>query len=342
MKSGLMIVLFVISVTSIFILIVKNNKMILDKIEQNKSKKKFKLICNAFIVIFIIGFTYVFIKDIKRVNSNFEFAMTSIKNNKMFDIYDEKIEKENQYYRTCIEKEYANNYETPYILNGFHYVEGEWNTGYVIEDESGNQYVWIPVTNKDNIEAQKLIKKDFTINPIIAKEYCVDDNYEEFIKSSLENGGFYISRYEIGVENEELVSKAGKNILTELTKAETIEKISTMYPNQNDFHFELINGYAYDTTIEWLRKQNEVEVFDIDIEKPFLTGRNQEKNVYDIFDNILEYSIEDSYDTVVIRGFTKPGKIDEVLKENSRYAQLPEEKVFSQTTGLTARIVIYK
>ena len=183
---------------------------------------------------------------------------------------------------------YQDNYDAPYMISGFHYVEGEWNTGYVIEDESGNQYVWIPVTNKEKEEVQKLIKKDFTIEPIIAKEYCVDDNYEAFIKSSLENGGFYISRYELGVETDSdnsarrVVSKAGKEILKDL------KYVQTMYPQKSEFTCELINGYAYDTTIEWLKKSEKIQVFDVETDNLILTGRNSVRNVFDIFDNVLE------------------------------------------------------
>ena len=33
----------------------------------------------------------------------------------------------------------------PYVPSNFHYVEGTVNDGYVIADESGNEFVWIPV-----------------------------------------------------------------------------------------------------------------------------------------------------------------------------------------------------
>ena len=82
---------------------------------------------------------------------------------------------------------------------------GEWNTGFIIQDENENQFVWIPVSNKDIIGTQKLLKKDFKIGPIISKETCLDDNYEAFIESALENGGFYISRYEIGIKDGKVV-----------------------------------------------------------------------------------------------------------------------------------------
>lgn len=103
---------------------------------------------------------------------------------------------------------------------------GEWNTGFIIQDENENQFVWIPVSNKDIIGTQKLLKKDFKIGPIISKETCLDDNYEAFIESALENGGFYISRYEIGIKDGKVVSKNNIKLEQEFNKTQIIEKIN--------------------------------------------------------------------------------------------------------------------
>ena len=45
-----------------------------------------------------------------------------------------------------------------YIFEDFSYVEGEWNTGFVIEDKDKNQYVWVPCSNIENIDVPKLEK----------------------------------------------------------------------------------------------------------------------------------------------------------------------------------------
>ena len=205
---------------------------------------------------------------------------------------------------------------------------GEWNTGFIIEDESGNQYVWVPTL--------KLVKKDFIVNANIQKEYCLDDNYEEFMKSVISNGGFYISRYESGVEEGKVVFKANMPLLQNVTKNEVTQKIKAMY-EEEEFTCELINGYAYDTVIEWLKSDSEIEVFDIDVDLA-LTGRNANKNIFDLFDNVLEYTSETSYDTIVIRGALE----EDFSKENSRYAILKEENNFRDNTILTARTIIYK
>ena len=99
----------------------------------------------------------------------------------------------------------SSSYKNPIIPDGFHTVETEtaswnkqddgtvegWNNGLVIEDDKGNQFVWIPV-NTDDLDyyKEKSIKN-------------IDD-------SIIKNGGFYISRYEAGVSDE--MSKTNENI----------------------------------------------------------------------------------------------------------------------------------
>ena len=221
-------------------------------------------------------------------------------------------------------------------------LSGEWNNGFVVEDENGNQYVWVPVTNKEVLGVPKLEKRDLKEEPLIEKEYCFDNSYEEFIISSLENGGFYISRYEIGKDGENIVSKPNKELLQNLTRKETMKKIEEMYTNKN-FTCELINGYAYDTLLKWLMDNNNIDIFKIDIESEVLTGRNSCYRIFDIFDNIMEYTNENSYETVVVRGFcNERWTIDGYKPKNTRYAMLEHETFFNIETLLTARTIIYR
>ena len=104
----------------------------------------------------------------------------------------------------------------------------------------------------------------------------------------------------------------------------------------NDFSCELINGYAYDTTIEWLMKDNNIDTYFIG-DSIVYTGRNQVKNVYDMFDNVFEYTSEINYDTIVIRGVLEKN----ILDEESRYTVLENENSFADNK-LVARIIIYR
>lgn len=94
-------------------------------------------------------------------------------------------------------------YKNPIIPEGFHTMETEtaswekqedgtikgWNNGLVIEDDKGNQFVWIPV-NIDSLD------------------YYKENSIENIDENIIKNGGFYISRYEAGV-SEEMASTNG-------------------------------------------------------------------------------------------------------------------------------------
>ena len=289
MNNGIIMVLIIMVVVAVTIYFVKNNKEIFEKIKFCKEKRVFKISISILLIILICGYLYILVKNAKDVNNNLEALKLFNQNNEMFDICDEEIEKENETYSYYIQQKYEDNYDSPYILNGFSYVDGSWDTGFVIEDERENQFVWVPVSNIEKDNVPKLIKENFIINPLINKEYCLDDNYEAFFKSALENGGFYISRYEIGLEDENVVSKAEKELLSNLTQEEVKLKINKMYET-NEFTYELINGYAYDTTIEWIKKNTKIKTFEIDMDNKVLTGRNSIKNVFDMFDNVFEYT----------------------------------------------------
>ena len=273
----------------LLIYIIKNNKRIIEKIEFLKTKKYFKILYKIILLFFCIVFIVYFTFEMKEIIKNIEYAIDTKNTNNLFDEFDKRILEEKNFYNFYMSKNYTQNFNKPYILKGFKHVEGEWNTGFVIEDDLKNQFVWVPISNIEKENVVKLKKKDFIVGANILKEGCFDDNYENFIKSSLENGGFYISRYEVGIDHETLVSKANKKLLTGINKKEVENKIEKMYVN-TDFNCELVNGYAYDSTIEWLTNNNNIEVFNIDTNKEVLTGRNSTKNIYDIFDNIFEFT----------------------------------------------------
>ena len=91
--------------------------------------------------------------------------------------------------------------------------------GIVIEDEKGNQFVWIPVDNyAENGEA------DYT------EEY---DETSQSEKEKIEESvgkykGFYVARYETGV-GDTAVSKKGVEASTNVTLAEAVNKARGMY-----------------------------------------------------------------------------------------------------------------
>lgn len=101
-------------------------------------------------------------------------------------------------------------YNSPIIPEGFHSVDTEtakwdkledgtikgWNSGLVIEDNLGNQFVWVPVY-KETLE--------YNIDNV-SKEFKYDinslnENNIEY-RQILNYGGFYVSRYEAGIPSK--------------------------------------------------------------------------------------------------------------------------------------------
>lgn len=331
---NMIIILFFCVIVSIVIYIIQNKEYVKKKVKINKK------IFYVVLIIICLLIVYMIYENINKSIENIKFFISCKNDNETYEFYDQKIKEENDFYIGEINKNYKeNNYSKPYIPDGFEYVEGEWKTGYVIQDENQNQYVWIPCSNQTNINAQKLEKINFNNPAFISKDTCFDEYYKDFIVSALTNGGFYISRFEIGKEDEKPVSKYGVEIWRGLNKSEAIQVINNMY-NTDKFTCQLINGIAYDTTLSWIMKNNEIEKKQInfmDEKQTYFTGTLKYNNIYDITDNSLELTLENSYGTVIIRGFAT-----EDLKDESRYNILEEDNFFGPNTILTFRTIIYK
>ena len=125
------------------------------------------------------------------------------------------------------------------LPNGFHYVGGDISTGLVISDKQGdtmnaygvdmgNQFVWIPVSSEADLERTNFDsngknttdapEKGFNVTNCsepYAKGYLTEaSEYTTMRKQVLKYGGFYIGRYEAGVNRTTL--------RTEVTTAQTV------------------------------------------------------------------------------------------------------------------------
>jgi len=100
-----------------------------------------------------------------------------------------------------------NEYNNPIVPNGFKKVETEsaswelensvpkgWNNGLIIEDEIGNQFVWVPVDSVENYNS--LIYR----NPNSKTSYGLSNGDE--LSQLQKYSGFYVARYEAGVPKE--------------------------------------------------------------------------------------------------------------------------------------------
>ena len=185
----------------------------------------------------------------------------------------------------------------PYIPNNFKHTEGEVNTGYVIRDTNlGNEFVWVPVksgsfevyveaTNSNN-EVMKSETKTIEVSELTRDVKGQEANFYDrwgneiegdindkksiayFKKSVVENGGFYMGRYEMGMPGQ---TSGAKPVLSNSREARNIkgvpvckanvmpwnyidwsqakENLESMY--NSDVQSAMLNSYARTTTLNW-------------------------------------------------------------------------------------------
>lgn len=142
----------------------------------------------------------------------------------------------------------SNSYDNPYIPEGFKHIDNtEVNTGFVIEDKNGNQYVWVPVKNgvtTRTAPSEKYFEDDYTssaLNNSIAKYY-----------------GFYIAKYEASRDNVNgiIVAKSVGGVIpwsnVKYDEAYNAARNTAISYNYINVKTALINSYAWDSTLNWL------------------------------------------------------------------------------------------
>lgn len=340
MNNKLFVLVGIITIVISNILLIKYYNIIVQRVNK---KIKIVLLYIIIIVFSILIFTLI-IKDINEVNEYF----ISKKYSEEFEIMNSKIQEEEHFYKDIINSEY--DVQGLYIPENFKYVEGTIQTGYVIEDINKNQYVWVPCSNKETDKCVKLQKSNFGKIAFFYKEGCYDIEYKDFIKSALKYGGFYISRFEIGNENGNPVSKYGAEVYNNISRNQAKQIVDKMYNEDDEIKCEIINGFAYDTTLLWIQKNNEIKIFSEDYSKINKTksGRNEAyNNIFDITDNMMEITLENYYDAVVVRGNSISNIINDFTgnkyNEESRHTIVNEdETLIFYKDSIAIRTVIYK
>ena len=165
---------------------------------------------------------------------------------------------------------------TVVIPGGFH-LDAESGTsveeGIVIEDTSGNQFVWIPTGTYQTSNGDKtnnLSRRTFTSTGAtevsgdsVIESYYYGEGYSSstvaynqigaFKDSVSRNGGFYIGRYELGNGN---VVKAGVTPSAGISRDVAKSRIESMYSGNSYVVSELISSYAWDTALNFICQTN--------------------------------------------------------------------------------------
>ena len=198
--------------------------------------------------------------------------------------------------------------------------------GIVIEDEEGNQFVWIPVgsiKNKDGSTTTITLGRytfdatngtptlqqnsDNYTTGIIIKDYFREltsdsggtaaKNLGNFVTKTKANGGYYLGRYEAskGTDNK-VKSQYDKVAWVDITQLNAATEARRMY-NSDYVESDLVNSYSWDTAIIFIQKYsgntNYANKTSVNTGK-LNTGKAEDKvcNIRDMTSNCAEWSTE--------------------------------------------------
>ena len=232
------------------------------------------------------------------------------------------------------------------LPSGFHYVGGDISTGLVISDKQndtldasgtsmGNQFVWIPVsseadltrTNFDTTTGQPTTAVSTNYTEPYANGYSTEaSEYNTMRAQVLKYGGFYIGRYEAGVNSTTLRTKATtaqtvvckKGVApynyvpwgTSMSNASEIEGQSgavylakSLYANSNSVTSTLIYGCQWDAMCRYIGDSQRTTPTKSSVTLTGSVSTDVSKNIYDLAGNCFEWTME-AYGTSyrVVRG----------------------------------------
>ncbi len=187
--------------------------------------------------------------------------------------------------------------------------------------ETYNQFVWIPVENEKDYIRNTTYREENISKTAYGDNYYLPDGIQPIIDNSDSNeqaekeavlgiGGFYISRYEAGTENNSLVSKKNKDVLNNITQLESKEDAKKMY-NIESAKTSLCSGIQWDVMMNFIngKLDGTSQIYDVESVSydrhsestiPLTTGQNEADkvcNIYDLEGNCIEYVAEkNNYD----------------------------------------------
>ena len=160
-------------------------------------------------------------------------------------------------------------------------------------------------------------------------------NLEEFISTTLANGGYYIARFEASGTASKITSKYNQTVLGNITQPNAAKAAREMYGeikenNKLVYASDLVNSYAWDTTIIFIQTYStETDASSYASQNKSTsfanTGINLDKycNIWDMSGNAIEWTTE--YSTRSVGSDFCPcaysgGYYDAVLGRAKRYA----------------------
>ena len=233
---------------------------------------------------------------------------------------------------------YSRNYTDPPIPEGYEHIEGEWNTGFVIERESdASQFVWVPVGSlKPNgtldgwYFCEKFGRRKFGVKKEWARKIFDEksiimftDYYRSYFKEELEGelleqldsvkkyGGFYVSRFLISHRElpGEYKDNMWRNLRPQSKRGEYPNRMIgyiSDFEEKEDIKAHLIYGAEYDSMIEWFLETDAISLDKLNLERAF---KKKEDIIYNT----------GSKETVKLNNIYDFGNVYDRTSEKKRY-----------------------
>ena len=205
--------------------------------------------------------------------------------------------------------------------------------GIVIEDgmyegTKGSQFVWVPVgnilkeddsnvdiklnrydfdqnTGKENTYSGDDVEEDANDETILNSNKAIAKNITAFKTSVISNDGYYVGRFESRTTKErnrwldeltQITEKSNDSIYNYITQKQASQLSQNMY-NTSKFTSDLMNSYAWDTSILFIQKCSMKTEYSYQtcINKSLSqigTIEDKQCNIFDMASNVLEWTTE--------------------------------------------------
>ena len=205
------------------------------------------------------------------------------------------------------------------IPKGFKYKEGTKDTGLVIQDGNGNEFVWVPAT-------ESTYRKDTSFGATLTDDDTLPNGITDETADVVKYGGFYIGRYEAGIPKGDTspsnktgtpVSKKDAIVWTNIDYTNAKANAESMISNEY-VQTGLITGTAWDTVCHWIKSDDELkDSRTYGNYNNSLSPANENsgtkrtagfsenwkvKNIYDLAGNVWEWTSEVISSDFVVRG----------------------------------------